>query len=289
MRVALVVHVFPSREHPYISEWAGCLVDAGVDLTIIAERADAVPGERAALPESVGRRTQLLGDIHRPLTTLRRSTRSGVRGLVRSWNSARGKQTPFRRRVRKALESWGVSGGRYDVVHFNAPQIAVRRFELKRLLGGKTIVSFRGQDFSYHPDRYDGLLRDADHLHFISEDLLRQAKARGYDGRKHTLIAPMVDTEFYSPPTTGRPPRVPPGPFTVFSAARLEWTKGWEFALMAVAILVQKGYDIRYEVAGDGSMREAIVFTVHDLGIADRVQFLGWLRSQECAGPPEVC
>ena len=119
----------------------------------------------------------------------------------------------------------------FDLLHFNAPQIAIRRFELGKLFGCPTLVSFRGQDISFHPERYDRLLREADHLHFISQDLLRQARARGFEGENFTLIPPLVDVDFYHPPVERD---WDSKPFILFSAARLTWTKGWEVTLQAV-------------------------------------------------------
>ena len=281
MRIALVTHEFPSREHAYITQWVERLVRSGVDLTVITERLDAGEIAAGALPHPVRRRVRLFGDIHRPVWTLIRSVRAGLGGFRRSWIASRKECSRTRSAVRRALEAWPVAGERFDILHFNAPQIAVRRFELREILDAKVLVSFRGQDFSFHPGRYDDLLEEADHLHFISRDLARQAQAHGYAGNKHTLIPPLVDTDLFCPPSVSPTRHDFPGPFTVFTAARFEWAKGWEFALTAVALLVRRGYNITYEIAGDGSMREAIVFTAHDLGIADRVSFLGWLCPEE--------
>src|SRR5690606_12023489 len=125
-----------------------------------------------------------------------------------------------RRTIRALYEYLPLLNRKYDVVHFNAPQIAIRRLEMGAMFKAKTIVSFRGQDFSFHPQRYDRLLRDIDHLHFISNHLLNEAIQRGYARTKHTLISPMVNTDFYRPcseasasPSIGR--------FRVFTAARL--------------------------------------------------------------------
>jgi colanic acid/amylovoran biosynthesis glycosyltransferase len=283
MRVALVTHCYPSVEHPYIYDWTRALVRSGVDLTVFCEQVgpDAMPGDGVSRPRVV------------EFANLAEPGRSLVRCSVASLGYAFRPLRPLhalrvlavsdkpKTALRKAFEYWPCLHQGFDVVHFNAAQIAIRRFELGRILGGKVIVSFRGQDFTFHPDRYDRLLREADHLHFISRHLLEEARKRGYLGGRHSLIPPAIDTDFYRPAPVAQGPEGSRGPYRLFTAARLTWTKGWEFALQAVAMLVEQGYDIRYHIAGDGEMRPAVAYAIRQLGLEGRVHLLGWLSPEQ--------
>lgn len=282
-RIALVVSHFPSPEHPYIWDWVKGLILAGLDITVITENTledSAIYSDPNLLKHIV-----LLNSITSLRTAVSLNWRpmasssahpgrllAAIRILIRQ-------EQRHRSAARKLYEYLPILHQRFDIVHFNGPQIAIRRFELGRIFKAKTLVSFRGQDFTFHPDRYDSLLYAADHLHFISEHLLREARKRGYDGSKHSLIPPTIDTGFYHPQTTAESRRNE-GPLRLFTAARFSWTKGWEFALQAVALLVGRGIDVHYYIAGEGDFRDAVLYTIYELNLTERVHLLGWL-------PPE--
>lgn len=279
IRVGLVISHFPSREHPYIWDWVKQLASQDIDITIITE--NILSGDNYQTDDTLSRRVVLLNSVASPLRSVVSNRGLVLRSVVRARRILATlkilKQREKKRRTiaRKLYEYLPILTRDFDIIHFNGPQIAVRRLELGRIFGAKTLVSFRGQDFTFHPDRYDSLLREADHLHFISEHLIQEARKRGYDDSKHTLIPPMVDTDFYHP----HPDRkcASEGPYTIFTAARFSWTKGWEYALQAIALLIERGFDIQYYIAGDGEFREAILYTIHELGLDERVHLLGWL------------
>lgn len=288
MRVALVMHQFPSPEHPYLFDWVKTLLECGVDLTLIAEKVIESPGTGfwTARPD-IWKQVHRINFVDSPdLLLFLKSAFSSLlhpRKLLHLlktlWETEEHKAP---RVLRKAFEYLPMLDGEYDLVHFNTPQLAIRRFELKAVFRARSLVSFRGQDFSFHPDRYDRLLQEADHLHFISQFLVNQAMERGYDGSRHSLIPPMVDTEFYAPQEDIICREAEPrSTYVIFSAARLEWTKGWEFALQAVALLVEHGWDIHYYIGGDGSLRDLLVYTIDELGISERVHLLGWQSPEQ--------
>lgn len=277
MRVGLVVHRFPSPEHPYILEWVLKIWQSDIELVVIAE--EVVKNDRniqsirrinlISAPEAGSFLSSLIFALWHPLRFL---SMLNVLSISES-----GK---WRTILRKAFEYLPLLSENFDLIHFNAPQIAERRFELKEIFRAPGLVSFRGQDFSFYPDRFDRLLRDGAHLHFISQFLIEQASLRGYEGSKHDLIPPMVDTKFYCP-STSKVESKKDSRWVIFSAARLEWVKGWEFALQAVALLIERGWDVQYNIAGDGELRDMLVFTIDQLGIADRVHLLGWQSPEQ--------
>jgi colanic acid/amylovoran biosynthesis glycosyltransferase len=282
MRVGLVVHRFPSPEHPYIVDWVKELLRQGVELVVLAEDVT-----RTSQPTSPSTDRNLWPQVRCINTIDHPDVLLFIRGLLAALRHPRklihlvrvlkaadghGPRTIFR----KVFEYISILAEEFDLIHFNAPQIAIRRFDLKDVFRAAGLVSFRGQDFTFYPDRYDRLLREADHLHFISQFLVEQAMERGYDGSRHSLIYPMVDTDFYAPASTQTKTKDRDRSWTIFTAARLEWVKGWEFALQAVALLIARGWDVHYYIAGDGELKDTLVYTIEQLGIGDRVHFLGW-------------
>lgn len=63
----------------------------------------------------------------------------------------------------------------------------------------------------------------------------------------------------------------------IFCAARLAPEKGYEFLIQAIKILKDKKCDVEVRLVGDGPSRASLERLARDLGIADRVRFLGHL------------
>jgi colanic acid/amylovoran biosynthesis glycosyltransferase len=63
----------------------------------------------------------------------------------------------------------------------------------------------------------------------------------------------------------------------IYCAARLAPEKGYEFLVQAIKILKDKEYDLQVRFVGDGPRRGALEHLARDLGILDRVHFLGHL------------
>lgn len=169
-----------------------------------------------------------------------------------------------------------------DIIHFEFGALAVGRMHLKDLLGCKTTVSFRGYDLNFagldQPDYYTEVWKGADACHFLGQDLFRRAQQRGCPADiPHSIIPPAINLEKF--PTLERPVGEILGtrehPLKVLSVGRLEWKKGYEFALSALKRLQDQGCNFEYRVIGEGEHRAALEFASCQLGINGRVCFLG--------------
>jgi len=67
----------------------------------------------------------------------------------------------------------------------------------------------------------------------------------------------------------------------LFCAARLSPEKGLTFAVQAIRILLDKGYDLELRLAGGGPRRSNLEALTSQLGISDRIHFLGFLTEEE--------
>jgi colanic acid/amylovoran biosynthesis glycosyltransferase len=283
MRIALIVSKFPSPEHPYIWEWVHELHRQGVDIQVIAE--ELCSNEALVGYEEVMEHAGQFNLLHAPLASLRQNASKMTSRILKPsflWphvNSSTTKSLRIRTQLRKFFEYLPWVGEHFDLIHFNAPQIAIRRFELKEIFHAPVLVSFRGQDFSFNHDRYDRILFESNHLHFLSHHSLGEARKRGYRGSNFSVIPPMVDTAFYTPHKMAQKRREES--FTIFTAARLEWVKGFEFALQAIALLIERGWSIKYLIAGNGELWDMLLYTIHDLGIQNNVELLGWQDSAQ--------
>lgn len=175
-----------------------------------------------------------------------------------------------------------------DIVHFEFGALAVGKTYLKSLLNLKIGVSFRGYDLNFvgldQPDYYDEVWKKADACHFLGKDLWHRAQARGCPPEMpHMLIPPGVDLDKF--PQIERPFDEVLGtkekPIKILSVGRLEWKKGYEFALSAMKMLKDQGFTFEYRIIGEGEYRTALEFARHQLGIKERVQFLGALHHDQ--------
>ncbi len=93
-----------------------------------------------------------------------------------------------------------------------------------------------------------------------------------------------VDLEFFSPQSTN--PRFEPGPITFLSCGRLmNAMKGYDQALKALArvrdLLHLRPDQFRYRIAGVGPDRDDLSSLAYRLGLADQVEFTGWLEPSQ--------
>jgi colanic acid/amylovoran biosynthesis glycosyltransferase len=130
-----------------------------------------------------------------------------------------------------------------------------------------------------NPSFFQPIWEDADALHFLGKDLLKRARKRGFDGTIQSfLIPPAIDTKYFTAVTRNYEDSVGTmeRPLRILSAARLYWTKGYEYGLQAVRLLIDQGIYCEYHITGDGPYKEAVLFTVQDLGLQESVTLLNF-------------
>ena len=171
------------------------------------------------------------------------------------------------------------------LVHFEFGALAVGRMYLKKLLGCKALVSFRGYDLNFSglddPNYYADVWNESDALHVLGQDLWRRAIARGCPPDKpHAVIPPALDASKFTPAVKiqgGDPQK----PLEILSVGRLEWKKGYEYALQSICLLRNAEMDCRLRIIGDGGYLEALAFARHQLKLTERVEFLGALSHEQ--------
>jgi colanic acid/amylovoran biosynthesis glycosyltransferase len=145
------------------------------------------------------------------------------------------------------------------------------------------IVSLRGSDIRVHelgtPGYYDEVWRRADMVHVVSEALWKDARSRGCpDYVPHMRISSAIDLTFFR---RDQPLRVSGAigtasqPLQLLSIARLDWTKGHDYGLMAVRQMVDAGVAVKYTILGDGPTREEVEYAVADLRLGEMVKLAG--------------
>jgi glycosyltransferase involved in cell wall biosynthesis len=74
----------------------------------------------------------------------------------------------------------------------------------------------------------------------------------------------------------------------LFCAARLSPEKGLTFAIEALSLLRVKGYDLELRLAGGGPSMVHLKTLTTQLGLADRVKFLGFLTEDQVIGELQI-
>jgi len=138
-------------------------------------------------------------------------------------------------------------------------------------LGPPVVLSCRGAQVNvapWNPDRTalrDGLpgaFARAAAVHCVSDAIRREAAGHGLDPAKATVIRPAVDLDRFrpSPPPAAAAARL-------VSVGRLQWRKGYEYALLALRRLQDAGHAVTYEIVGEEADGGATRHAVHDLDL----------------------
>lgn len=111
----------------------------------------------------------------------------------------------------------------------------------------------------------------------VSQSTADDLVARGFDGARIRVIPNGVDLGFYHPdPGVGRT-RDP----TLVYVGRLQSYKRVDLLVRAVAELRDRGMAVRLRVAGRGAEQPRLEALARELGVADRVEFTGFVDDEE--------
>jgi glycosyltransferase involved in cell wall biosynthesis len=113
--------------------------------------------------------------------------------------------------------------------------------------------------------------RLVDRVVCVSADSMRLVAARGVAMEKLRTVANGIDVSRfgYAGPRAGGP---------AVMIGRLSPEKGGENLIRAMALVVKEEMGFRLQVAGDGTCRTALAALARELGLAERVEFIGEVR-----------
>lgn len=175
------------------------------------------------------------------------------------------------------------AGWRWDVVYFPWNTMAITYGPL--LERGPAVISCRGTQINITPhnperaDIRDGLartFRQASAVHCVSAAIRDEATQYGLDPAKAVIIHPAVDPDRFRPVARQA---TSAGPLRVVTTGGILWGKGYEYALSAIRLLVDRGVDVRFEIIGGGEERQRLLYTIHDLELENHVVWHGPLPS----------
>ncbi len=283
--VTLVVNEFRSSSETFLVSLVEGLRSSGHQVTVhglLDGRAGARPGpgRSVALPPLASGRgvlALLRSLVGHPVVWSRLAVRS-----LRRWG-------PGPRAVRALLLAAPVVAGRPDVVHVSFSPVAVELADALDLLDPSTsvVVSCRGSGELVRPRIVPGssealadALGRADAVHVVADVVGDVVRSLGVPPERIHLVRPAVDLTRFELDETARASLDPTAPVVV-SVGRLHWVKDQATLVRAFASVRHRFPGARLVLVGDGPEREALVFLVDQLGLADAVDLTGALPPEE--------
>ncbi len=169
-----------------------------------------------------------------------------------------------------------------DYLHFGFGNLVFGREYYGGVMGCKMTLSFRGSDINvfpiWHNKSYSTALELADKVQANSQELLLSLKNHYskiddkcviiHPGLQHTFRVGQTEIEGF----VGL--RESNTQLEIISVGRLHWVKGYELALMALALFKKNGHDFNYTIIGAGVESEKLVYLIHSLGLKDNVKLM---------------
>lgn len=270
------------------------LVGRGLGVTVAvpapspaARRPAALPAARGIewvwLPGRTDSRPRNLWQTTRALAGAARRAPGETRRLV---GAARAGGSTIAAATRLRREA-PLVGRDFNVIYFPWNSAAIAYEEL--LDRAPVVISCRGSQINvapHNPERAD--LRDglaatfarAAAVHCVSAQIRDEATRYGLDPGKAVVIRPAVDPELFQPAVSSPPgssPLLPspPAPLRLITTGSVLWRKGYEYALLAVRALLDRGVAVRFDIVGDGPEAQRLLYTIDDLALQEHVVWHG--------------
>jgi colanic acid/amylovoran biosynthesis glycosyltransferase len=286
MRVCLIVRQFPAVSETFVVDQAVGLLRRGHEVVIVPER-PIVPDPVSGGLGQIGLMDRV---IREPSISERRAARARdlailARGLVASKGGiARVSREIGIRDMRRTAKTmfWAmrlVEAGSVDVIHSHFGPSALFAVAARRagLVRAPIVATVHGTDVTRlprkrGPDMYRSAFREVESLTVGSAFIADVAVKLGAAPKKLHRLPQGVDTRaFVRTRRDGREDRS----FTLVTVARLVEVKGVDYGLRAVSIASAHVPKLRYLIVGDGPERSRLERLADELGICDRVSFLG--------------
>ena len=297
MRIAFLLDQFPSLSETFILNQITGLIARGHEVDIYPDNANNLdPITPEASRYQFRKRTYL---VEYPSSRSRRILKGAVLLLgnfyknpvvvLRSLNifkynfSNNGEQAAMLKLLYSSIPF--LERQSYDVIHCHYGRNGIRGVLLRELgaLTGKIITTFHGYDINSYPRQYGAniyknLFQDGDLYTANTTFTAAQAVALGCPENKILILPVGVDISKYC----FRERKVlDEEKVNILTVARLVEKKGIEYSLRAFAKVAQKYANIKYQIVGEGPLRESLERSIAELGLGDRVKLLGAKTQEE--------
>ena len=175
----------------------------------------------------------------------------------------------------------------YDIIHcqFGTIGPVALKFRQTGILSGKIITTFRGIDISRHiqeqgEDVYDQLFVEGDFFFANCNFFRDRALKLGCDPNKIVVHGSGIDCSKFAFQSRFFPNN---GKIRIATTGRLVEKKGIEYAIRAIAKIVDTYPNLEYNIIGDGELMKDFQQLIAELEVGDTIKLLGWKDSSEIA------
>lgn len=149
------------------------------------------------------------------------------------------------------------------------------------LLCGDIITTFHGYDthneneerFIFLKNRYKTLMKESKYFTVNTKYLVSKVKNLGADQSKIHIIPMGINTAFFK--NNREKSILKHEKINLISVGRLIELKGYHYAIKAIKDIVEKGYNVRYVIVGEGKMYEELNSLIDQLKLNDYVFLIG--------------
>ena len=286
MKLGYLISQFPALSHTFVLREVQALRRQGVDVHVVSVRqCDRPLAHLSAEEAEEARRTfSVLGAglQHGIIANLRVLCRHPIRyigGLLYAWTLSRGTPKLLGLYTSYFLEAV-IAGDHFQRqqvrnihTHFSSTvlMILARIFHVRYSLtahGSGEFVDVVG----YHlAEKVAGATFVATVAQYGMSQVLNASDPAHW--HKVVVLPLGVDVEVFRP--TGSPPRESGEPFRLVSVGRLSAAKGYPVLIEAVALLRERGRNIKLTLVGDGPERPVLEEQIADHGLGDCVRLAG--------------
>lgn len=293
MRIAMVVTAFPAVSETFILHQITGLLDLGHDVRIVSlRRPEDQPVHGEVEEYDLLSRTRYVEMPQSRLAMLGRAV-PALFGLFRrhGWNALDAISLMHRRfglphpRDLAVTEDIVQSIKQCDIVHCHFGMTGLDVLPGSALARTPLVVTFHGIDASAYiqqmgRDCYSRLFDRGDGFMAVSEYIRQRLLDAGCPAEKlvvHYISSRLRDIDF-------RVRRRASGqPTEILTIGRLVEKKGLEYSIRAVVELLDRGYSVRYRIAGEGALRQKLEDQIAACDATGQIALLGQCdRRQVC-------
>ena len=291
MRIAFIVDAFPKLSESFVVKQITGLLDMGHDVYVFAnvDPHDSEISAEVLEYSLVGRTTYVnSGSSNKHVRRLKILARLFCKSFVAPRYTTRAMSKllsdPNGFSYQMLNYTMAFIGKQFDAVHCHFGPAGIIGAFLKSVgFDFRLVSTFHGYDVTTYVqqngnDVYQQLFELGDVFTYNSEATKQKVIALGCPVERMVKIPMGIElgTIKFSPREIE-----PDGRIEVLSVGRLVEMKGREYAIKAVARAAKKFPGLRYNIVGDGPLRQSLEYLIKELGLEDTVTLLGWVSSSK--------
>jgi len=278
MRIGIVLPSVPAYSETFFNTKIKGLQEQGHTVLLFINPGTEIPNSRyivIQLPKVSGSRLQI---IRNSLFCLSKAIVFHFPTVCKLYQLDTKDNISFSKKLKNSIVNSAFYGHNLDWIHFGYGTLAIGKENVAEAIGAKMGVSFRGFDYYVYPIKnpnvYELLYSKKCKYHVLTDAMKVKLIAKGVASANCTIIPPAIDLQIFKNPLFVKDT----AQLSIGTIARLHWIKGIESTLEALALLHHEGVDFLYTIVGDGIEKEKLIFTVNQLGLNNKVLFLGKLE-----------